>query len=114
MKKISIIVVTVLVLGIIVLSIGCSSVKISDIQANPDQYEGKEVSLKGTVNETIWLGLLSTGAYQVDDGSGTIWIVTKSAPPAKGDKASLKGTVATSVKIGTQSLGTVVNETKRN
>jgi len=106
--------VIVFTLGIMVMAAGCTGVKISDIHETPSQYEGKEVSISGTVSETFWLGILSSGAYQIDDGSGTIWVVTNQEPPEKGAKASTKGTVSTAVKIGDRSLGTVITETDRS
>jgi hypothetical protein len=112
MKRLSTILAIVLLLAIMLLALGCAT-KISDIKANPAQYEGKEITVSGTVSEVFWLGILSTGAYQIDDGSGTIWVVTKVSPPEKGKKASAKGTVSTGVKIGDQTLGLVINETGR-
>ena len=101
----------IMTLGIMVLVAGCSYAKISDIKANPSQYEGKVVTVSGTVNETYWLSILSTGAYQIDDGSGTIWVVVEKAPPAKGEKTTVKGKVTTAVTIGDRSFGTVITET---
>ena len=114
MKKFSGIILIAVMLGVLLMTAGCSgTVKISDIQADPGKYEGEEVSVKGTVNDTFWISLLGAGAYQVDDGSGTIWVVTRQSPPDKTAKASAKGTVSTAVKIGDRSFGTVITETER-
>lgn len=112
MKKLSVILAMVVLLAILVLTAGCAT-KISSIQANPAQYEGKQITVSGTVSEVFWLGILATGAYQIDDGSGTIWVVTKVSPPEKGEKASAKGTVSSGFKIGDRTLGVVINETGR-
>ncbi len=112
MKKLSIILAMVALLAILLCTAGCAT-KISDIQANPAQYEGKEITISGTVSEVIWVGILSSGAYQIDDGSGTIWVVTKVSPPEKGKKASAKGIVSSGFKIGDRILGVVINETGR-
>ena len=112
MKRLSIILAMVALLAILVLTAGCAT-KISDIKANPAQYEGKEITVSGTVSEVFWLAILSTGAYQIDDGSGTIWVVTKVSPPEKGEKASAKGTISSGFKIGDRTLGVVINETAR-
>jgi len=112
MKRLSIILAMVALLAILVLTAGCAT-KISDIKANPAQYEGKEITVSGTVSEVFWLGILSTGAYQIDDGSGTIWVVTKVSPPEKDTKASAKGTVSSGFKMGDRILGVVINETGR-
>jgi hypothetical protein len=102
-----------ILLGVLVFTSGCGYTKISDIQNNPGEYEGKEVSISGTTTESFWISIVSTGAYQIDDGSGTIWVITKQTPPEKGNKASSKGTVATGIKIGERSFGIVINETSQ-
>jgi len=94
---------------------GCTNVnKISDITSNSAQYNGKAVNISGYVGNTLWNDLTSRGAYQVNDGSGNIWVVTSKEPPAKGAKVNVTGTVSPAFTFGDQSLGTVVNETKRN
>ena len=93
---------------------GCSSIKIGDILDDPSQFEGKEVSLKGTVGGTVWFSLLERGAYQVGDGTGNIWIITDQPPPEKGKSVSLRGTVQSAVTLGERSFGTVVIESKRS
>jgi len=113
MKRILIITLALtLFVGILPLA-GCGSDKISDILANPDQYQGQEVTIKGTVGEILWLALLSKGAYEISDDSNTIWVTTTKEPPSKGSEVSVQGTVSTAVKIGEHSLGTVITETKR-
>jgi hypothetical protein len=92
----------------------CSgTTKVGDISAAPLQFEGKQVSIKGTVGDTLWFAALGKGAYQLGDGSGLIWVVTTQPPPQKGQSVSCEGTVTTAFKIGDQTLGTVITETKR-
>ena len=114
MKRI-ILVFLVLALMLAVLPVAaCSSTtKIGDITATPLPLEGKQVSIKGTVGETLWFAALGKGAYQLGDGSGLIWVVTTQPPPQKGQSISCEGTVTTAFKIGDQTLGTVITETRR-
>lgn len=94
---------------------GCSgSTRVGEILANPMNFEGKQVSIRGTVGETVWLSFLKKGAYQIGDGSGTIWIVTPQPPPQKGTKISTKGTVSTAFKLEDRTLGTVITEVQRD
>lgn len=105
-----------LILGVILMVlpvIGCKSITIGDIMANPSMYQGDEVSFKGTVGETVWLAALTKGAYQVGDETGTIWVVTSQPPPQEGTSVSVKGMVDTAVKIGDQTFGTVIRESER-
>ena len=115
MKRINPIIVICFILVMILLASGCSKVnKIADITANSAQYNGKTVNISGYVSNTLWVAVSGRGAYQVDDGSGTIWVVTNKEPPLKGVKVSVKGTVSPAFTLGDKALGTVVNETNRN
>lgn len=112
MKKILISKVVIAMLGTMILLSGCASTKISDILANPDKYVGTEVRVSGTVIDRYWVDILGlkAGAYQIDDGSGKIWVITNQEPPAEDKKASAKGTVSTSGKIGDRNFGIVIKE----
>lgn len=113
-RALNIVVLSILILTMFA-TIGCiPTTRIGDILANPTQYEGKEVFIKGTVAETIWFPLLEKGVYQLGDGSGNIWVVTIQPPPQKGQSISTKGNVQAAFSIAGQSYGTVLVETQRS
>jgi len=94
---------------------GCAErASIGKIKSDPLQYENKQVTIRGTVGETLWFAVLTKGGYQLGDDSGTIWVITNRPPPQKGSIVTSKGTVSTAVKLGDTTLGTVINEEKRN
>jgi len=96
-------------------TIGCSqAIRIGDILDSPSQYEGKDITIRGTVGETAWFALVGKGAYQLGDGSGNIWVVTGQPPPQKGLSISSQGEVQTAFSIAGQSYGTVLLETQRD
>jgi hypothetical protein len=100
---------------ILVTAAGCMSVtKISDIKSDTAKYEGKTVTIKGTVGESIWLATAVKGTYQVGDGSETIWVISTQPPPAKGASVTTEGTVQSAFTILGTSYGTVIQETKRH
>jgi hypothetical protein len=110
----SIISLSILIL-LVFTAIGCNrATKIGDILANPSQYEGKDLTIRGTVGETAWFALVGKGAYQLGDGSGNIWVSTSQPPPQKGLSISSKGEVQTAFSIAGQSYGTVLIETQRD
>jgi hypothetical protein len=115
MKRVlSIVVISVLIL-LVFTTTGCSrATRIGDILANPSQYEGKELTIKGTVGGTAWFALLEKGTYQLGDGSGNIWVVTSQPPPQEGQSISAKGNVQAAFSIAGQSYGTVLVETQRD
>ncbi len=86
-------------------------VKISDLQNNPGKYAGKEVAVHGTVTQSV--GLMGNGAYQIDDGSGKIWILSQGfGVPGKGAQVGVTGTLVQGATFGTRSLGTALKQTK--
>lgn len=86
-------------------------VKISDLQNNPGKYSGKEVAVHGTVTESF--GLMGNGAYQVDDGTGRIWVLSQGyGIPAKGARVGVTGTLTQGATFGTRSLGMALRQTK--
>ncbi len=109
-KKVCAIVVVLLIAGLAIFAAGCGGVKISEILENPGDYATKEVSVSGTIVDRYWIDFLGVkaGAYQIDDGTGTIWVVTDVEPAEEGKKASAKGTVSTAGKVGDINLGTVI------
>jgi hypothetical protein len=106
-----------LVIGLVttlLLSIGCGSTKIGDIKADPAKYEGKEVVVKATAGNSFWIALITRGAYELTDETGSIWVVCGSTPPEKNAIVTVKGTVARAITVGENSLGTVIMEISRD
>ena len=72
--------------------LGCSSkVSIKTIQNNPRNYINKEVTIKGTVSQTFSLAFINY--FELDDGTGTIKVITSNPLPAENEKLSVTGIV---------------------
>ncbi len=100
------------------LLVGCKGTRttaISSILGHVDEFVDRDVVIGGRVTKTYAADLFiaEAGAYQVDDGTGKIWVVTKSGVPEEGRNVLLKGTVAGGLKIGGESLGAVLREIER-
>jgi len=90
---------------------GCSwHTHISEINDRPQEYSDKQVSIKGKVVETLSIPFVQKGLYQMDDGSGKIWIVSQKRVPFRGEKVIVKGKVKTGFTIGTRTFGMVIVE----
>src|SRR6187399_1583801 len=78
---------------------GCPDrTSIADIEANPGKYQNKEVAVAGVVKDSYGLSIPGTrmggGAYKVDDGTGSIWvIVSEGAVPVKGAEIGVSGRI---------------------
>jgi len=115
MKKVATVFLLLVLISTAVLSSGCTmTTNIGDITANPSQYEGKEVTIKGTVSDSFWIALLTKGAYKLTDDTGSIWVVCSHTPPERNDEVKVKGMVEKAITIGQHSLGTVIIEKSRS
>ena len=88
-----------------------SQTNIRKINANPDRYRNKEVGIAGRVTDSY--GALGVGAYEIDDGTGRLWVVTRRGVPAKGTRVGAKGHVYNGFNFGGRNYGTVLEETDR-
>ena len=88
-----------------------SQTTISRINADPARYRNKEVGIVGTVRDSY--GALGQGAYEIDDGTGRLWVVTRRGLPSRGARVGAKGHVYTGFNFGGRNYGTVLEETDR-
>ncbi|MFB8791062.1 MAG: hypothetical protein U7123_19990 [Potamolinea sp.] len=78
--------------------------KIKEIPQTPNA--AGTVYLQGKV--TTRAPFLTGGAYQLQDGTGTIWVITKENVPNVGDQVSIKGQLRfQSLPVSGQELGEV-------
>jgi hypothetical protein len=52
---------------------------IAELEANPGKYHNKDVVVAGRVVDSYGIGIPGTslggGAYKIDDGTGSIWVI---------------------------------------
>jgi hypothetical protein len=102
----------VLLLSVTLLFTACpSQTNIAKITANPDRYRGKEVGIAGRVTDSY--GVLGAGAYEIDDGTGRMWVATRKGVPSRGARVGAKGYVHNGFSFAGRSFGTVMEETDR-
>jgi len=115
-QSLLIILAVVLALGVLLVT-GCSNntTKISKILEQPENYNGRTVEIAGTITKSYGVDLVisQAGAYQVDDGTGKIWVTTSNGEPSEGAKVWVKGNVARGMKIMGQTFGAVIHESER-
>ena len=91
---------------------------IGEIEANPGKYHDKEVAIAGVVKDSYGLSIPGTryggGAYKIDDGTGSIWvIVTDGNVPSKGAEIGVKGVIGTGVNWKGRNYGLGMYEKDR-
>ena len=88
-----------------------SQTNIAKINADPGRYRNKEVAIVGRVIDSY--GVMGQGAYEIDDGTGRIWVATRRGIPSRGSHVGTKGYVHNGFSFGGRSYGTVIEETDR-
>jgi hypothetical protein len=81
-----------------VFSTACASRSINQVLADPGRYANKQVTVSGSVVDSY--SVVGRGAYQLEDKSGRLWVVSDSGVPRKGARVSVKGTVREGFSLG--------------
>ena len=106
---------TVFVLSLSLLAIlGCPQRKsIAEVQRDPAHYMNNDVTIAGTVTRSF--GALGTGVYEIDDGTGKIWVFAESTGvPSKGARVASTGRITPTISFAGQSYATVLRERVRH
>ncbi len=102
---------SLILVGALLLTACPSQETISKINGDPGRYRNKEVGIVGRVTDSY--GVLGNGAYEIDDGTGRLWVVTTRGVPSRGSQVGTKGKVYTGFSFGGRSFGTVLQESDR-
>ncbi len=89
-----------------------SQTSISKLKADPDRYMDKEVGIVGRVTDSYGVPFVG-GAYELDDGTGRIWVVTQRGVPSRGSRVGVKGRVYTGATFRGRNFGTALREEDR-
>ena len=101
-------------LGLLALALtGCPErIRIGNITNDPGRYYNREVTVAGKVVRSY--GAAGAGVYEIDDGTGTLWVVTeKYGVPTKDTMIGVTGMVVPGVTWGGRNYGNGMRETRR-
>jgi hypothetical protein len=101
----------VLLTGTLLFTACPNQTNIAKINADPDRYRNKEVGIAGRVTDSY--GVLGAGAYELDDGTGKIWVATRRGVPSRGSRVGAKGYIHSGFSFAGRNFGTVLEETDR-
>ena len=88
----------VVLIGLAVLLAACEQKTINQIRAEPDRYADREVGIAGKVVRSY--SVLGRGAYEVDDGTGKLWVVSEKGVPRTGAQVAVKGKIKDGFDLG--------------
>jgi hypothetical protein len=91
---------------------GCKgTTPIKTLLDDPGQYDGKSVKVAGAVTGSV--GVLGTGAYQVDDGTRRLVVISKEGgAPREGAQVGVKGVFRAAFTFQTETAA-VLMESER-
>jgi hypothetical protein len=92
---------------------GCASAttSIGTVLSDPEQYDGEAIRVRGEVTESFAVPFVG-GGYRVNDGTGTLAVVSSDGAPAEGATVEVRGTFRSVFTLGTENLS-VLEEGER-
>lgn len=81
-----------LLLGAALLGLGACAhtIPIRDLLDRPQDFDGRTVQVEGTVTQSA--GVLGTGAFEIDDGTGKIFVIAQGqGVPREGARTKARG-----------------------
>jgi hypothetical protein len=116
-KKFTVLLLSIVAASALLLS-GCPDrTSIADVEANPSKYENKQIVITGTVKDSYGVSVPGTdirgGAYKIDDGTGSLWVISRDTVPTKGARIGVKGRVGSAVNWGGKNYGLGMYEEDR-
>lgn len=99
--------------ALLILLAGCAgTTRIGTLLDDPSQFDGEQVRVRGQVTEA--LGLAGAGGYRLDDGTGTLTVVSEGGgAPRRGADVEVEGVFHAVFTLGDRSLS-VLEETERS
>ena len=111
MRKTTLLVIWAVLIGI--LAAGCGTKRISEILAHPEHFRDEDVAIQGMVVSSFSIAGIGA-AYQVDDGTGRLWVFTRNRPaPPEHVHIYVGGRIETAVTLGQRTLGIAMHEKGR-
>jgi hypothetical protein len=86
----------------------CAPVTIGRINADPSRFRNQRVHVNGTVVTSV--GILGTGGYQIDDGTGKIFVISRTGVPSGGSHVAVTGSVIPGAEVLGRAMGTAIRE----
>jgi hypothetical protein len=74
------------------------SASVNRILAEPQRYADDDVWVSGRVTQSA--SLLGRGAYEIDVGTGTLWVISYTGVPRKDARVRVRGTVRDVFDLG--------------
>ncbi len=78
---------------------GKAGLTVEKILSNPVSFDGKKVTLEGVATPGLAFQFIEEQPYQLDDGTGKIWVITTQEMPPEGARVRVTGVVVVPYQI---------------
>lgn len=101
-------------IGLVLLAACPGAKPIKELLDDPSRFDGKTVRIAGEVKESV--GALGVGVYQVNDGTGTLTVVSKAGngTPRVGAKVGVEGEFRSAFTLGSQTVAVLMEQKRRS
>lgn len=89
--------------------LGIGTTPIAQIEQNPFRYTN--VYVRGRVVNQI--GVFGQGVYEIQDSSGSLWVITDKGLPAMNSTVTVRGKAQEGIVLGGRSFGVSLVEAER-
>ena len=104
----------IIVCSVIIIVYCAAMIRISDIKKRPREFHDKRITLSGYVDNVVTLPILSVGVYQIDDGTGKIWVKPAGDAPYQGQHVRVTGVLKVGLTISGKTFGLILIEEKKS
>ncbi len=89
--------------------LGIGTTPIATVASNPAQHA--DVLIRGQVVNQV--GVFGQGVYEIQDNSGSIWVITDKGIPAMNSTVTVRGKAQEGITVGGRSFGVSLVEAER-
>jgi hypothetical protein len=89
--------------------LGIGTTPIATVEQNPSRYT--DVYIRGRVVNQI--GVFGQGVYEIQDNSGSLWVITDKGLPAMNSTVTVRGKAQEGIVVGGRSFGVSLVEAER-
>ena len=111
-KKVRVVLLLAGLMSLLLLA-GCPQrTNIARLNGESSRFMNKEVAIAGNVVNSF--GLLGQGAYEVNDGTGSIWVLSNGyGVPNRGARVGVVGRYTSGLSLGGRSFASAIQQTHR-
>ena len=105
-----------LALAVLLLALGLACAKptpIGDIEKDPGAFRDRLVTVEGTVRAATKLPFMEKGFYTLDDGTGSIPVLSEGDLPKEGKTVRVRGHLRSAFEVAGKSFGIILVPEKR-